>query len=126
MKDCIFCNPPPLVLENELACAFFDKYPVSKGHLLIIPKRHIKTYFDCTMEEKIAIDELLTKGKSLLDDRYSPTGYNGGFNAGRDAGQTVFHCHIHLIPRYEGDIDDPTGGVRGVVPHKRIYKREMK
>jgi len=118
---CVFCTPPIPVLENDLAIAFFDKYPVNEGHLLIIPKRHVPTYFDCTLEERMAMDALLLLGKQLLSEKFHPTGFNGGFNAGKDAGQTIFHCHIHLIPRYEGDMENPTGGVRGVIPHKRIY-----
>lgn len=123
--SCVFCLPPPFVLENELACAFFDKYPVNEGHLLIIPKRHVKTYFDCTIAERMAMDELLLKGKDLLDERFKPTGYNVGINCHEDAGQTVFHCHMHLIPRYKGDVDNPTGGVRGVIPNKRMYEKEI-
>lgn len=109
------------VLENDLAFAIYDKYPVNKGHMLIIPKRHTANYFDLTMEERLAIDELLFQGKQLLDETYSPDGYNVGINCGEVAGQTIFHVHVHLIPRYKGDMEDPRGGVRGVIPGKMKY-----
>lgn len=119
--NCLFCQALPLVLENDLAKAFFDKYPVTKGHLLIVPKRHAITYFDCTWEEKIAMEALIQSGKVYLEETYQPDGFNIGTNSGRAAGQTIDHCHIHLIPRFEGDIEDPTGGVRGVIPERRVY-----
>jgi diadenosine tetraphosphate (Ap4A) HIT family hydrolase len=118
---CPFCSVTEKVLENELAFAIFDKFPVSNGHLLIIPKRHIANYFDLTIEKRLSIDELLHKGKELLDKEYTPDGYNIGINCGKTAGQTIFHVHVHLIPRYKGDLENPRGGVRGVIPDKRIY-----
>ena len=118
---CVFCQITDIVLENELALAFYDKYPVNKGHLLIIPKRHVEQYFDLTEQERMAIDELLFKGKKMLDEQYQPDGYNIGINCGEAAGQTIFHVHVHLIPRYDGDMEDPRGGVRGVIPEKRKY-----
>lgn len=118
---CIFCIIREIVLENDLALAFYDKFPVNKGHLLIIPKRHVDQYFELTNEERFAIDDLLFKGKKLLDQTYKPDGYNIGINCGAAAGQTVFHVHVHLIPRYDGDMEEPRGGVRGVIPEKRIY-----
>lgn len=122
MADCLFCADLPIVLENELACAFYDKHPVNQGHLLIIPKRHVEDYFGLTSAEKQAIDDLLQLGKELLDRRYQPDGYNIGANCGAVAGQTIFHCHIHLIPRYEGDTENPRGGVRGVIPERQGYQ----
>ncbi|WP_314064194.1 HIT family protein [uncultured Vagococcus sp.] len=119
--DCPFCQSDQLVMENDLAKAFFDKHPVNEGHLLVVPKRHTVTYFECTIEEKIAIDQLIQRGKVHLEETYQPDGFNIGTNAGSAAGQTIFHCHIHLIPRFTGDIDDPRGGVRGVIPEKRVY-----
>lgn len=121
METCLFCGDIPVVLENQLACAFYDKNPVSPGHLLVIPKRHVPDYFGLTVEEKQAIDDLLILGKNLLDRTYQPDGYNIGANCGEMAGQTIFHCHVHLIPRYEGDVIDPRGGVRGVIPDKQGY-----
>ncbi|WP_244895423.1 HIT family protein [Evansella clarkii] len=121
IENCPFCTIDEKFLENDLAFAIFDKYPVSKGHLLIIPKRHVSDFFDTTLEEREAFNELLEKGKSLLDEKYRPEGYNVGINCGETAGQTIFHVHVHLIPRYEGDMKNPAGGVRGVIPEKQKY-----
>jgi len=113
---CVFCQPLPLVLENDLAAAFFDKHPVSRGHLLIIPKRHYPTFFDVPTVERGAMFALLETAKSYLDERYHPDGYNIGINVEPAAGQTVMHCHLHLIPRYQGDVPDPRGGIRKMLP----------
>jgi diadenosine tetraphosphate (Ap4A) HIT family hydrolase len=123
-NNCPFCDihENVIVIKNELCFAIFDKYPVNKGHMLIIPFRHFDNYFDATHEEKLAFLDLIDRAKELIDKEFNPDGYNIGVNIGREAGQTVFHVHIHLIPRYSGDIDNPTGGVRGVIPEKRIYK----
>ncbi|WYJ90015.1 hypothetical protein A5888_001743 [Enterococcus sp. 9E7_DIV0242] len=121
MADCLFCDRDVFVLENELAGAFFDKYPVNEGHLLVIPKKHRVDYFELTKEEKRAIDALILKGKDYLEKLYQPDGWNIGCNCGIPAGQSVMHCHIHLIPRYEGDMSKPKGGVRGVIPEKQSY-----
>lgn len=118
--NCPFCSIEPII-QNDLAIAFYDKYPVNKGHLLVIPKRHVEQYFDLTIEERQAIDSLVFEGKALLDKEYNPDGYNIGINNGEVAGQTIFHVHVHLIPRYKGDMKEPRGGVRGVIPDKRIY-----
>lgn len=120
-KECIFCKMKDYILENELAYAIYDKYPVGKGHMLFIPKRHVKDFFDITKEEREAIFELIDEGKKLLDKKYSPDSYNVGINCGEHAGQTIMHVHVHLIPRYIGDMKDPTGGVRGVIPEKMKY-----
>ncbi|MDD4437327.1 MAG: HIT family protein [Tissierellia bacterium] len=120
-NHCSFCNPIKIVLQNNLAVAIYDRYPVSPGHLLIIPRRHVENYFATTLEERQAINDLLEDGKRLLELKYHPDGYNVGVNCGEAAGQTVMHVHLHLIPRYIGDIDNPRGGVRGVIPEKRIY-----
>jgi diadenosine tetraphosphate (Ap4A) HIT family hydrolase len=122
--NCPFCQSEQIkiVLQNDLASAFYDKFPVNKGHLLIIPKRHVNNFFDITPDEKNAIFELLDECKAILDNELKPDGYNVGINCGEAAGQTVFHVHVHLIPRYKGDMDgDPRGGVRGVIPDKRNY-----
>ncbi len=118
---CPFCSFTDAIMENSYALAIYDRYPVNKGHVLIISKRHISSYFEATAEEKQAIWELIDKSKCLLDKRFQPDGYNVGINIGKAAGQTVMHLHVHLIPRYKGDIDNPTGGVRGVLPDKRMY-----
>ncbi|MFD2212375.1 HIT family protein [Metabacillus endolithicus] len=119
--NCPFCSNIEPVLQNDLSIAFYDIYPVNKGHLLIIPKRHVEQYFDLTIEERQAIDSLLFEGNALLDKKHKPDGYNIGINNGEVAGQTIFHVHVHLIPRYKGDMKDPRGGVRGVIPDKRTY-----
>ena len=120
-QKCIFCHEEEALLQNELAWAHYDKYPVSPGHLLIITRRHVQSYFDTTPKERLALNQLLEEAKKLLDKEYRPDGYNIGVNCGDAAGQTIMHLHIHLIPRYQGDIDNPRGGVRGVIPDKRVY-----
>jgi len=121
MKTCPFCNHPNVILQNDLAYAIHDRYPVTPGHMLIIPKRHCPDYFQTSIEEKKALCDLLEQCKGYLQAKYKPDGYNVGINCGKAAGQTIFHVHVHLIPRYQGDIDNPRGGVRGVIPEKRIY-----
>ena len=124
MTDCLFCSIPDdrIIKENDLAFAMRDGFPVTAYHTLIIPKRHAETYFDMTRDEKEACDELMTQLRSeILDLDSSVTGFNIGMNAGISAGQTIFHCHIHLIPRRDGDVEQPRGGVRGVIPHKQSY-----
>lgn len=101
--------------------AFFDGYPVSKGHTLIIPKRHVASYFDLTTREQRALWLLVNHCKKLLTERFHPDGFNVGINVGEAAGQSVFHVHIHLIPRYKGDVENPKGGVRGVIHEKQKY-----
>jgi len=112
-----------IILENELAYARYDGNPVNKGHMLIITKRHMDNFFETTKEEKIALLDLVSKAKTLLDEEYHPNGYNVGMNCGTAAGQTVMHTHIHLIPRYDGDVPNPKGGVRGVIPSKQDYTK---
>lgn len=122
-SPCPFCQTDSLeiVLENDMAVCFYDKYPVQKGHLLVIPKRHAVGYFDARDEELTAIHDLLKQGKKLLDAKYAPDGYNIGVNVGKYGGQTVMHLHVHLIPRYKGDIDDPRGGIRKAIPNLVPY-----
>ena len=121
--DCIFCSEPEteVLCENELARAFYDKYPVSEGHVLVTPKRHAETYFEAAPEELAAINDLVFKVKGILDKKYNPDGYNIGVNVGYPAGQTIFHLHVHVIPRHKGDIDDPRGGVRCIKPNIVCY-----
>ncbi len=120
--SCIFCNiSEEMVFENELAYAICDGFPVNKGHMLVITKRHVSSYFDATEEEIIAIQDLLLKCKDHLDKLYKPDGYNVGINIGIPAGQSIMHLHVHIIPRYIGDLENPKGGVRGVLPFKRHY-----
>ncbi len=120
-QNCPFCRPDSVLFQNDLAYAKPDKYPVSPGHLLIIPKRHIANFFLTTEAEKIALLSLLDKSKHYLDGKYAPEGYNVGINVGEIAGQTISHVHLHLIPRYKGDMENPRGGVRGVIPAKQHY-----
>ncbi|MEW6458657.1 MAG: HIT domain-containing protein [Bacillota bacterium] len=108
-------------MENDLAFAIYDRYPVSVGHMLIIPKRHLPSYFDITTEERLSIFALVDDCRLMLQAKFNPNGYNIGINDGEAAGQSVWHCHVHLIPRYFGDVDNPRGGVRGAIPEKRIY-----
>lgn len=112
------------VLGNDLFFANFDSNPVSQGHMKLMPKRHVEGIFELTNEEVLAFYDLLKKCKELLDKKYSPDGYNVGQNNGTVAGQTLMHLHIHLIPRYKGDVPDPVGGVRNVIPTKGNYKRK--
>jgi len=121
---CVFCDlqgKRPYVYEDELVFAIEDAFPVTRGHTLIIPKRHAATYFDATEAERQAIGEAIMKVKAILDGRNHPDGYNIGINCGEAAGQTVMHLHVHVIPRYRGDEAHPRGGVRGVIASKKNY-----
>ena len=132
MKDpddpCLFCNSRKsgIAHENQLAYASYDTYPVSKSHCLIIPKRHVINYFDLTNDELIACNDLIKIMKQDVTEKDSSIkAFNIGTNAGKVAGQSIMHCHIHLIPRREGDVDNPQGGVRSVIPKKQHYKRKI-
>ena len=122
---CLFCewknNKENVIFENELAFATYDGYAVSKGHMLFMTKRHVDNFFNTTQNEKNAIFDLIDKAKKMLDEKYGPDGYNIGMNCGIAAGQSVMHIHVHLIPRYNGDVENPRGGVRGVIPQKQNY-----
>ncbi|MBZ2174836.1 HIT family protein [Schnuerera sp. xch1] len=122
--DCLFCNRQDLniIAENELCFAIYDKYPVNLGHILIVPKRHYKNFFDSTEEEVTDIYKLAHKCKKILDDKYKPTGYNVGININESAGQTIMHLHVHLIPRYNNDVMDPRGGIRNLKSQLVPYK----
>ena len=132
MKDpnnpCLFCNSnvSGIVYETELAYVSYDTYPVSEYHCLIIPKRHITNYFELTNEELIACNDLIKIIKAeIINKDNEVKAFNIGSNAGKAAGQTIMHCHIHLIPRREGDVENPQGGVRSVIPKKQHYKRKI-
>jgi diadenosine tetraphosphate (Ap4A) HIT family hydrolase len=116
-----FCSIEEKVLENEHTFAIYDKYPVNERHLLIIPKKHKSDFFETSYEEREAFNKLLEDGRKLLKEKFNPQGFNIGVNCGHTAGQTIFHVHVHLIPRYEGDMEDPAGGVRGVIPERQKY-----
>ena len=123
MSNCPFCSLPPerIIDSNELALVIRDGFPVSKGHTLIIPKRHVGSWFDTSADERIALFALLDQVKMILDHEFKPDSFNIGINDGAAAGQTVPHLHIHLIPRYKGDQKDPRGGVRWIIPGKAKY-----
>jgi diadenosine tetraphosphate (Ap4A) HIT family hydrolase len=120
---CYFCSLPEerISFETELTMIIRDGYPISEGHTLIIPKRHVASIFEATIEEQIDIFSSLDKAKKQLDENLNPDGYNIGINDGISAGQTVMHLHIHLIPRYTGDQNDPRGGIRWIFPESADY-----
>ena len=125
-NPCLFCNVEKsgCAHENELAYASYDSYPVTEHHCLIIPKRHIKDYFDLSNKELIACNDLIQIIKDEITKKDpSIKGFNLGTNIGKVSGQSILHCHLHLIPRREGDVDNPQGGVRSVIPNKQHYKR---
>ena len=125
---CLFCNikESGLVEENTLAYVSYDTYPVSDLHCLIIPKRHVKNYFDLTEEEIVACDQLIKEIKKKIEIKDPLVkGFNIGTNSGKVAGQSIMHCHIHLIPRRQGDVNKPQGGVRSVIPLKQHYIRKV-
>jgi diadenosine tetraphosphate (Ap4A) HIT family hydrolase len=121
LNYCPFCHISNTILyETNLVISFYDAYPTSPGHTLVVPKRHVGSYFECTSEEKTALWEMVEIVRRTLGER-KPDGFNIGFNVGKAAGQTVFHAHIHVIPRYEGDVLNPKGGVRHAVVGKGYY-----
>ena len=127
-KECIFCNKTNCKIISTTKHFFIirdNSYPVTKHHTLIITNRHVADFFKLTKEEMIELDEILKNQKEelkKLDKEIS--GFNVGVNIGKDAGQSIMHCHLHLIPRRKGDVKDPRGGVRGVIPEKQKYKRK--
>ena len=120
--DCIFCDPKREILaENAHALAFFDSFPVSRGHALVVPKRHALDIFELSDEEYAGCFSLVFPLRELLIARFAPDGFNVGANCGEAAGQSVWHAHIHVIPRYVGDVPEPRGGIRNVLPRKAKY-----
>ena len=122
-EGCPFCTLPQdrIVLQSDLALVIRDGFPISQGHTLIIPKRHVGSFFESTDLERDSLLRLIDQAKAALDKEFHPAGYNIGINDGATAGQTVPHLHIHLIPRYLGDSPDPRGGVRWIFPDKAKY-----
>jgi len=120
---CVFCDvaADQIVVANGLAYAMADHFPVNPGHTLVITRRHVTTWFDASRDEQLAILELVDQLKAQLDEKLHPDGYNVGLNAGQAAGQTVMHLHVHLIPRFVGDVDEPAGGVRFALPARGKY-----
>jgi len=124
INNCLFCtiDQTRIIIQNDLAFAVYDGYPVTELHTLVIPKQHAATYFDLTDKERDACYQLLAQLKKDIELKDKlVTGFNIGMNNGKSAGQTIFHCHIHLIPRRDGDTSSPRGGVRGVIPSKQSY-----
>ena len=122
--SCIFCEKKPsfkIIYDSNDVYAIFDEFAVSRGHVLIIPKVHQKNWFDLSLSIQTSMIKALSVVKEQIDQDYRPDGYNIGINCGKFAGQTVMHVHLHLIPRYNGDVPDPTGGIRSVIPDKKIY-----
>ncbi len=113
--------PADRILDRDLVFAIWDGFPVTPGHALVVPKRVVPTWFDADRDERIAIMDALDAVRAIIDERYQPDGYTIGVNVGEAAGQTVPHLHVHVIPRRAGDIADPTGGVRGVIPGQANY-----
>ena len=113
--DCELCNPAEIVVENGLAYVRYDNHSLSKGHVLVVPRRHVAGFFDMTEDERAAVLSLLGEAQQLMQSRHAPDGYNIGVNVGKAAGQSRMHVHVHLIPRYAGDVADPAGGVRCVL-----------
>lgn len=111
-----------MIRENKYSYAIYDSFPVNEGNVLIIPKQHCENYFELTPEEQNGCITLLNEVKISIQEKYNPDGYNIGININAAAGQTIFPAHIHLIPRYSGDVENPKGGVRGVIPEKKYIK----
>ena len=127
MLGCLFCDffngtKPKKIIATYTHCYVIeDEFPVSKGHLLIIPNKHTENWFTASFDVKEDIIKALDEMKIKLDEQYHPDGYNVGMNCGTTARQSVYHLHVHLIPRYQGDVENPKGGVRGVIPSKQGY-----
>lgn len=124
-EECRFCVKKPgrrLIVEGKYGFAAWDRHPASEGHFLVIPYRHFASYFDIEDEEREDLWRLVADAKKVCDEKYSPDGYNVGINVGHWAGQSIPHLHIHVIPRYKGDVENPKGGVRGVIPKNKLYE----
>jgi ATP adenylyltransferase len=120
--DCIFCRPDrTLLAETSLSLAFLDNFAVSEGHALVVPRRHVATIWEMNEHEYVDAFALVRGVKAILQERFSPGGFNVGVNCGEVAGQSVWHAHIHVIPRYAGDVANPRGGVRNIIPGKGNY-----
>jgi len=126
MDYCLFCDREnkekhKILSESEYFYIRFDNFAVSKGHVEIVPKRHLESFFDLNNEEILDMHDILKKAKSEIDKKFEPDGYNIGVNEGVVAGRSIHHLHIHLIPRYKGDVENPRGGVRHIIPGKGNY-----
>jgi diadenosine tetraphosphate (Ap4A) HIT family hydrolase len=123
MADCIFCNLERLEILAETAdvVAIPDRYPVNEGHTLVVPREHVESLFELPPERIAAVWLMVSRVRSILSEKYRPEGFTIGVNDGEAAGQTVSHAHIHVIPRYSGDVIDPRGGIRQVIPERAAY-----
>ncbi len=123
-ETCRFCAPSPnrrILIEGKCGLAALDRHPVNDGHFLVIPYRHFSDYFDINDAELKELWLLVAQGKEMIDEKYHPDGYNIGINVGEWAGQSIPHLHIHVIPRYKGDVEKPKGGIRGIIPERKLY-----
>ena len=123
-ETCRFCVSKPgrrVMVEGKFGFAAWDRHPASPGHFLVIPYRHVSDYFDINDEEREELWKLVAEGKLMADIKHNPDGYNIGINVGKWAGQSIPHLHVHVIPRYQGDVENPKGGVRGVIPQNKLY-----
>jgi len=123
-EECRFCLSKPgrrIMIEGKYSFAAWDRHPASEGHFLVMPYRHFSDYFDINDEEREELWRLVAEGKKIADEKHNPDGYNIGINVGQWAGQSIPHLHIHVIPRYKGDVENPKGGVRGVIPQNKLY-----
>ena len=118
MSDCELCRPEELLFESDFAYVRYDSHSLSRGHVLVVPRRHVAGFFDMSAAEQGSVLALLNRAKKLIDKKHSPAGYNIGVNVGKAAGQVRMHVHVHLIPRYAGDVPDPRGGIRCVLAAK--------
>ena len=120
---CPFCDlqADRVWAENEKALALYDGYPLAEGHTLVVPREHVASLFDLGVDEQMAVWRLVAEVRSILAERFGPDGFNVGLNDGQAAGQTVSHAHVHVVPRYSGDVPDPRGGVRWIIPKKAVY-----
>ena len=123
---CPFCDPAPtrLFLQTDLIVGLWDAFPVSNGHVLLVTRRHVASWFDATPQERQALVDAIEAARGEIVRRHAPDGFNIGVNVGETAGQTIAHLHVHVIPRYRGDVPDPRGGVRWIMPDKARYWTE--
>ncbi|HRY82148.1 MAG TPA: HIT family protein [Candidatus Moranbacteria bacterium] len=125
-KYCLFCDrnnkeKHKIIIENELFYSRWDNFPVAKGHAEIIPKKHIISFFDLNKEELLKMYEIIKETRKIITNKYNPDDFNVGINDGELAGRTIHHLHIHIIPRYKGDVENPKGGIRNIIPGKGNY-----
>jgi diadenosine tetraphosphate (Ap4A) HIT family hydrolase len=118
-QDCELCRPDMVLFDDALAYVRFDNHGLSRGHVIVVPHRHVASFFDMTADEKAAVIALLDRAKAHIEREHAPDGYNIGVNIGAAGGQSRMHVHVHLIPRYAGDVPDPRGGIRCVLAKRK-------